>query len=536
MNERVAAVGDQLKNAFGRVREFWQNLAPLRKRIIIIAGIAILALAVGIAIFSNARASRYVVLYENMTSDEATRALAVLQENSVDGRINEAGQLEVKANNENRAMGLLAVQGIPNSTLGYDVFAQAAGLTTTDFEKKQYQVNQTQNRLQDIIKTYDGVENAYVTLNIEENSSRVWNAGASPNTASVKVVMGPGQVLTTGQVSGIRYLVGASAGINPEEVAVMDDAGVTLAASGEGYDAQLAATSSFLQRQGFQEEVEKKLADKTENILSLPYPDAAEYRISVTAQLDWDAMITESMEYTPMEGTDHGIMDHEDLNTTMGTGQYAEGIVGETDNTDIPTYADLDGDGEMDIVDYRHNRDYLVSYVKQQIEKDGATLAEASIGVMIRGTLNNDTRQTLRELIATATNLPIENVNVQGMLDTPAQTEDLTQGDTIFGLPALFIYIAAGVLAVMVILLVVILIMRNRAKKKRLALALAEAEAEEAETLRVQAEIEERKKQLKNAAIADNSDNAITEEVREFARANPEITANLLRNWLKEGE
>ena len=58
----------------------------------------------------------------------------------------------------------------------------------------------------------------------------------------------------------------------------------------------------------------------------------------------------------------------------------------------------------------------------------------------------------------------------------------------------------------------------------------------QAEAERIQQEIEERKKQLKNAAMGEESENAITNEVREFARNNPEITANLLRNWMKEGE
>ena len=52
----------------------------------------------------------------------------------------------------------------------------------------------------------------------------------------------------------------------------------------------------------------------------------------------------------------------------------------------------------------------------------------------------------------------------------------------------------------------------------------------------VRQEIEERKRQLKDAAIGDQSENAITNEVRDFARTNPEITANLLRTWLKGGE
>ncbi len=537
MGERLSSLGDQIKQAFAKLKESWQNLEPARKRIIIIAAVAALALAVGLAVFMNVRASRMMVLYQDLPQEESVQGLATLQAVGIPGQINGKGELEVPANQANAAMAQLATVGIPSSTaaLPYDIFQQAGGLTTTDFEKQQYQVNQMQDRLQDIIKTYDGVQNAYVTLNIQDRSNRVWNAGSSPNSASVKLDMINGQVLTSGQVSGIRFLVGPAANIDPEQVSVIDTAGVTLAAAGEGYDAEFASTSQFLQRQGFEAEVEQRLHDKTANILSLPYPDMNDYRISVTAALDWDAMITESMQYSPLEGTNGGVTNHEETQAVMGTGQYAAGVAGETNNTDIPTYADLNGDGEMDTVDYYQSRDYLVSYIKQQVEKDGATLSEASIGVMVRGQLDNNTRQTLRELIAAATNIPIDSVNVQGMLDANPVTPEAEQ-NLIFGLPATFFYIATAALAALIIAIILIVIMRKRKEKKRLEAEAVALAAEEEEALRVQQEIEERKRQLKDAAMSDNNENAITNEVREFARNNPEITANLLRNWLKEGE
>ena len=47
-------------------------------------------------------------------------------------------------------------------------------------------------------------------------------------------------------------------------------------------------------------------------------------------------------------------------------------------------------------------------------------------------------------------------------------------------------------------------------------------------------ELEMRKRQIQDAALRSKNENAIAEEVREFAKANPQITANLLRNWIKE--
>ena len=53
-----------------------------------------------------------------------------------------------------------------------------------------------------------------------------------------------------------------------------------------------------------------------------------------------------------------------------------------------------------------------------------------------------------------------------------------------------------------------------------------------------QDEVDQYKRQLEEAARAkvDTKDVAVTDEVRNFAKQNPEITANLLRSWLKEDE
>lgn len=533
MNERMAAISDQIKQAFNKLKEAWNGLSRARKRLITFALIGLIVVAVGLTVILQTSSRRFVVLYEDLNRQESVRGLAVLKEADIEGQINSHGELQVREKDQNQAMGLLAMEGIPQTALDYGIFKEAGGLTTTDFEKKQYQINQLQNRMQDIIRTYDGVDNAYVTINLDQQSNRVWDPENSKNSASVKLEMVPGTTLTAGQVAGIRFLVGPSVGVAADEVTVIDSSGAVLAGSGDEFDAAGATDSQFLQRQGFEEEVEKRLYNKTANILSLPYPDADDFRISVTAVLDYDAMITESMEYSPMEDTDHGVTEHEEQRALMGSGQFSEGVIGETDNTDIPVYADLDGDGEMDAVDYYQSRDYLVNYVKQQIEKDGVKLDEASIAIMVRGTMSTETRQTLRELVSAGTNIPLENISVQGMLEAAPEAEGEGE-ETLFGIPLFFLYIAAGVLLALIIMMVIIFIVRGRSRKKADALDGADAEDGLAEQQRIDQEIEERKKQLKAAAIGDQPDTVITEEVRDFARSNPEITANLLRGWMRE--
>ena len=93
-------------------------------------------------------------------------------------------------------------------------------------------------------------------------------------------------------------------------------------------------------------------------------------------------------------------------------------------------------------------------------------------------------------------------------------------------------YVVGICLVIGVILLILLLLMRKRHKAKTVA-----QEEESAQLINsLQAEIEERKKQIAEAAQAETnpSDGAIVDEIRGFAKDNPEITANLIRSWLKE--
>ncbi len=541
MNERVAQLGTQLKDALDKVKNAWIELEATRKKIIIAIAAGLLVLVVGLVVFLNVRAGRYVVVYEGLNQEESIEGSAVLAqvEPPISSRINAEGELEVPENQVEQAMAQLALQGIPAITPDYNILAEASGLTTTEFEKRQALTNQWQNRLQDTIKTLNGVQNAIVTLQLPENSNTVWNIDSTNGSGSATVHMKPGYVLSQDQANAIRLLIGPSVGIDPKDVTVMDGDMNVLAAAGEDYDINQAVGTEFLERMNIEQEIEARLSEKAANLLSLAYPDATQWRISATAVLDYDEVLEEIKTYIPLEGTIHGVVDEEQLDAQMGVGQYAEGVVGETDNTDVPVYVDIDGDGELDTVDYHQFRDYAVSYSLEQIERNGPVMEQATISVVINDSLSNEAQQDLRQAIAQGTGLPVENVGVESFLPPgidEGEEDAVQEGTLIPGIPNLYTFIALGVLLILIGVVVLILVLKARKKKKLLEEEMAAAAEEAAEAERIQAEIEERKRQLKNAAVGKEAENIITNEVREFAANNPEITANLLRNWLKEGE
>lgn len=85
----------------------------------------------------------------------------------------------------------------------------------------------------------------------------------------------------------------------------------------------------------------------------------------------------------------------------------------------------------------------------------------------------------------------------------------------------------------LIVIGVVTFLLLRMAKKRKLKQQQQLEEQQES----LQEEIEQRKRMLRETAEAkNNKDNAITNEIRDFAKQNPEITANLIRAWLKEDE
>lgn len=530
---------EQIKKAFNTIKEYWAKLEPARKRLFAIIAGVVLALAVGITVYLNVNNAGYVTLYQNMEPAESLQAYNALIDMGVAARMDN-NVVQVPNEQSDWAKSQLAMQNIPKTTLTYDIFNGSGGLTTTDFEKRQLLVHELQDRLQNTIRQYEGIKNAYVTLSIAQESNRVWETTAPRSTGSVSVVLETGKTLSRDQVSGIKFLVASSVGstMDVSDVKVIDAATSISLKSREDDDPNALGMS--LDRLGFEEQIEKRLVEKAQNILTLVYPEE-DIRVSATVVLDYNKMLTESKNYNPLDGTAAGVLEHsEDSYVSDGSG-IVGGIVGEENNTDTPVYVDRDGNGTVDHINNSRERDYAVSYIMQQIEKDQAELTSASIAVAINGDIDELTRASIIESISRATNISEARISVQNFIinepDEPVVADPEESN-------SLFIIILAAVLALLLLIIIIILVLSSRKRKKK----KAQIEADRRAAARAAglpegvdinsedflAQLEARRRTIKEGAERSKQENAITDDVREFAMENPEITANILRSWLKE--
>lgn len=510
----------------------------------IAAGVIVLALAVTIAL--NLNKKNYEVLFPGMTQEENAEVFAVLQARSIEAQRNDNGEVTVPAERVGDIMLEMSGLGYPKSVLPFNIFSDNTGFTTTEFEKKQYLLMNLQDRLERTMEGMQGIKRAIVTLSVPDESNYVWDEGESNSTGSVSLSFLPGFVMTPEKVSAIKNLVANSVPrLLPGKVTVVNaDTTEELAAVSD----DSSGSAYGLDRLDFEAKVEEKLENKIRNVMSIGYP-ADQFRVSATVVIDYDKMLTEDLQYVPSEDN-KGVQEHFDEQRTLSGAEAdaAGGVAGEENNTDVNTYENEESVGAgKNTGDYARSEDYLVSYIRKQIEKDNVKLLKATVAISVNDTnLTAAKRQNLIDAASKAANIAPEDIVVTGFdqivsdksEEAPPKVE-APQPTSLFGnIDDRIIIIAGIVLLVLLFILIVILATRSRRHAQRDEEIFGQVLADNT-ALESAADAEQRatEKAVENAISRDiKIKKAPTEEVRAFAKANPEIVATMISSWLKEDE
>lgn len=510
----------------------------------VLAGIVVLAIGLTVALNMNNQA--YEVLFPGMSREENTEILAVLQSHSVETKRNAEGEVMVPSEELGDIMLDMSALGYPKTTLPFNIFSDNTGFTTTEFEKKQYLLLNLQDRMERTLNNMQGIKKAIVTLNVPDESNYVWDENESGSTGSVSLNLLPGFSLTPEKVTSIKNLVANSVPrLTADKVTVVNSDTMEELAANEGEDSSYYG----LDRLDFESKVEKKLEDKISNVMSLGYP-ADQFRVSATVVIDYDKMLTENLKYVPSEDN-KGVQEHfeENRNLTDKEAKAAGSVAGEENNTDVPTYTNGDNTGaDKTTGDYSRSEDYLVSYIKKQIEKDNVKLEKATVAITVNDSnLTDAKRQELINSASKAANIDPADIVVTSFqqVQEAKQTEPAAKPEepkSLFDNLDDRIVIGAGVGAVLLIVLLLCLLVRRRKKiskeedeifKEALAVSLDPETIADGSDPVDRAE-EDAVQNTINQEVKLNK--APTEEVRSFAKSNPEIVAAMISSWLKEDE
>lgn len=545
-------MNDKVKQTLERLKTFMDKYSKKTKIIAVIIALAIVGGAIGIASILNHK--EYTVLYTELNQSEIQTILTKLQEIGVDYQYKENGTILVEEKSADLTRAQLAQEGYPKSGFSYDTFINNTGGMTTDSAEQTYKLYELQNRIGATIELFAGVKEARVTIapGKEQKYALQSDEAANKAKASVTVIMKQGETLSTKQATGIQRLVATSVpNLEMENVSVLDGNGLAIVTENTGDKENSSGTAEELAQI-----VENQIQRNIINVLSPIYGEG-NVRVSAKGKFNMEKVIREMTTYNTPDKINKkdktGIISKEEESlSTSNERDGAGGIAGTESNADIPEYTtSTSTNGEV----YRTEsaaREYLVNQIKEQGQIDVGVLEDLRVAVTINGRDYGElTEQQLISLIGNASGIanrdwknkitvvsaPFFGTEVAETTDGETET-DKKQNTGIMGVnvPWWVFAIIGGVL--LLLLLVVIIIRKKRKKKIAIQEEIERANNEELENAMKAMEAEklamEHQMELFNYQSAKSQE--LRDNVREFAETNPEISAQMIKNWLNGGE
>lgn len=525
-------MADQIKNIVKSIKDFWVKLSSKSRKIIIggFAGIVVASLIIALVLNNK----EYVVLFSGIDEEETAEVMQQLQENNVDYKYENDGTILIPEEQESTLRMQLAQSGHPRSGTNYDVFTENIDFMTTDYEKRQYEIFQLQERLQSSIMTIEGVEEAIVTISVPEEKNFAWETDNSEPSASVKVNLKSGKTLSASQTDGIMQLVVKSVeGLEEENVAIVDTEGNSLVA-----DSEIKQTNTIKLKLEIEKEFEKETIKNVSEFLAKIYGEE-NIKVSAKCTINFDKKISEMLQYLPDEETKLGVPGStQNEREITGPGETVGGVSGAESNAEVPTYPGVVVEGDNIYFKDSNSINYLVSQLKEQIEHNPGEIEQLTVAAVInKASIRDEELTEVKELIAFSAGVSTEDIALHNMLfyDPHAPAEPAISDEANaeqMTIREILIYggIALAVLSVLIFILSMVL--RKRKKKKEAlnsAKSKAEAEAAAAGDFSWQ-DIQE------GIKLQETQEQAIKKQLKEFTTTNPEIAAQLIRTWIKGDE
>ena len=236
----------------------WANVPPVQRRFglaitLVVAGVlAALALA-------GRSSSQWSVLYSHLTPDGASQVVTALEAHHIPFRPSDDGTSVLVAPDRLAATRIqLAGEGLPTGIVGFGLFDHLPLGASDTVEHVDY-MRALEGQLTQAVEALGEVRGAQVMLSLPETST--YTSADRPAHAAVMVSLQPGAELSSSEVRAITHLVASSVeGLTPDRVSVADDHGRLLAAGAGEADGSVSGSELDSLEQSTEERVHNQIA------------------------------------------------------------------------------------------------------------------------------------------------------------------------------------------------------------------------------------------------------------------------------------
>jgi len=303
----------------------FNELPAPRKMALGAALAAAIALIVGLFLWSGA--PEYKVLFSNLSERDAGSITAALQQMNAPYKTEAGGTLLVQSDQVYDLRFKLAAQNLPKGgAVGFELM-DSPKLGMTQFQEQIAFQRGMEGELARTMQALSSVESARVHLAIPKPS--VFIRDKQKPSASVLINLHPGRTLEPGQVQSIVHLVSSSVPeLSPNNVTVVDQAGNLLTNSNDGQTA-LGLNSSQLD---FIRQIESNYAQSIESIVSA-IVGSGNVKAQVRADLDFSESEATSETYRPNPTPDaQAIRSQQSVEDINNAANPAQGVPGALTN------------------------------------------------------------------------------------------------------------------------------------------------------------------------------------------------------------
>lgn len=556
-------MNEKIKSAVTTVKTKWTDASKMAKILVISIPIVVIAIIIVLCIILNNTGKNTAVLFSGLSNSEAGEIASAIQ--ALDGApevtVNAKGDVIVPAERADSIRMQMWAQGYPKSTTNYDIWDNGVDLWSTDMDKREIKRQQLETRLGSTISSMDKIQAATVNLTLPETSNYVISTEKGDSQCAVFLQLrSDAEPLTNAEVRAIyRGVTTSVEGLTNENVSVMD----SKMNSYEWVDPELDNVDDDEDKSGvdvarkrleFEREFVQVLKDGLGEMFTKMYGENG-FAFNVSARLNYDAKDVESTQYQPADGTNAGVINHQDQVNEGGKLDEDGGVVGVTPNADTsPDYPTITGLEDGQTFYYNKNEiQYSVSNIKETVKKDGYSIDALTVGLVVNQTnMTQAEREALQSIVANAAGTTLDYVSVYNLPFSLDGTNPGISGDgnvqiitpRVDTFRDVLLYVVVGLGVLLLILLVVTLFMGHSRKKKirrRQEAAFAAAAQGGAAAGGANAQEPEQPEEvdfniasLTEEAAKESRETILKREISDFSKTNPEIVAQIIKNMMKD--
>ena len=373
---------------FENFRKYWSEL-PEKTMIGLVTGVVgILVLAILVSYWLLR--TEYQVLFSDLQPPDAANIVSELERMKIPYKLADGeGKILVDKTKVHETRLKLMGKGIAlNGNVGFEIFDKSDYGMSEYAQKINYQ-RAMQGELARTIASIKEVKFARVHLVLPESS--IFKQNKSQPKASVSLILKDEARLTREQIRGIQGLVAAAvSGLDPSEVAILDQRGVMLSVNNET-EGGLPALSGQL---AVKKEVEAYLTRKAMEMLDRAF-GAGQAIVSVDVTLNLDNMKSTVEDILPVATSPEGVIG---AVTKMRTSvQQQPSADTKTANQSV-AYQNAAGHYQNSTSEV----EYALGKKIEQVVTTPGSIRRLSVGVLVPHDMDNDRLAKIQDIVAMA--------------------------------------------------------------------------------------------------------------------------------------